>query len=90
MAKVVKVDGGIMDLARRTLLEELLAGRLRTTHSDAGRVTGFADPGAVERFGVTMERVTDKTLTEQALILLARTVRAAPKGQTGIAYFDQD
>ena len=90
MSKVVRCDEVILDLARRGLAEKLFAGRLKARYGDSGRVVGFLDPAAVERFGAAMERVSDKDLVEQGLLLLARTVRDAPGSSTGLLYFDSD
>ena len=73
----------------------------RPGFTDLGMVTGVEDPDFVERFGSSLDKVTDADIAALTLYLpaqeclvmalgkLAEHIGAAPEGKTGLPYFDE-
>lgn len=83
----VKVDGELLRIFRATLLRKL-EPRLRPTLAQ-GNVTGFEDDAFVKRFGVALDRVSDKMLLTLALTDAIDRADHAPAGKCGYAFFDE-
>ena len=69
--------------------------------TDLGVVTGFEERDFIERFGASLDKVTDADIAALTLYLprheslvmalgkLAEHTEAAPEGKTGLPYFDE-
>lgn len=89
--KPVKCDPITLQLARAAVIEKLRP-RLEPVLTDFGgiqSVSGFKDPEFVAEFGPGLIKFPDSELVNQALMLLAKHVAAAPTGKTGLPLFDE-
>ena len=90
MMKPVKCDPAYLQMARAALIEKLRP-RLEPVMSYIGgvqSVSGFKDPEFIGAFGPGLAKLPDSELVNQALVLLAGHVSAAPAGKTGLPFFD--
>ena len=86
----VKCDPVALQMARAALIEKLRP-RLEPVLSESHGVrfvTGFKDPAFIAAFGSGLTKVPDSELVNQSLLLLAKHVAAAPRGKTGLPFFD--